>query len=196
MKYIFIIVLLFSSQKIFSQSATYKLINKENGTSSNISVRRTDDQVEVNVLANWNNKAGTYGQFTGTGTLTDNKTTIKAEKKSLLCKVSLTFLKDSLEASFQDCDNYQLTNRFNGIYTKIADNVTGEYIVSADICYFYSKPDDKSRKKGFANTPEVINIEELFEGEWGFATLMSNGKQLFGYVKLSDLKFKRTYLYD
>ncbi|PIH04460.1 hypothetical protein CS542_00970 [Pedobacter sp. IW39] len=70
--------------------------------------------MEVNVLANWNNKAGTYGQLQGTGTLTDNKTTIKSEK-SLLLQVSL-ISKDSLEASFQDCDNYQLTDRFNGIY--------------------------------------------------------------------------------
>ncbi|WP_052496388.1 hypothetical protein [Pedobacter lusitanus] len=196
MKYFFIIALLICSEKIFSQSATYKLINKETGTSASIAVRKTDDQVDVNILANWNNKAGTYGQFTGKGILTDNKITIRTEKKSQLCKIDLTFSKDSLNADFQDCENFQLSNNFSGIYTKIADNVTGEYIVVADICYFYSKPDEKSRKKGFAYTPEVLNIEELFEGNWGFATLMTEGKQLFGYVKLSDLKFKRTYLYD
>jgi len=196
MKYLFILFLLLCSEKMFSQSATYKLINKENGTSSNISIRRTDDQVEINVLANWNDKVRTYGQLTGKGIITDNKATIKAEKKSQLCSVDLTFLKDSLDADFQDCENYQLPKSFSGIYTKIADEVTGEYIVTADICYFYSKPDEKSRKKGFAHTPEVLNIENFFEGNWGFATFMSEGKQLFGYVKLTDLKFKRTYLYD
>ncbi|QNK61865.1 hypothetical protein H7F33_15060 [Pedobacter sp. PAMC26386] len=196
MKYIFITLLLFCSEKIFSQSATYKLTNKEDGTSGSISVRKTEDQVEVNILANWNNKAGTYGQFTSKGVLVDNKCILKADKKSQLCRVALTFSKDSLEADFQDCENYQLPKNFSGIYTKISDNVTGEYIVSADICYFYSKPDEKSRKKGFAYTPEILNIEELFEDSWGFATFMSDGKHLFGYVKLTDLKFKRTYLYD
>ncbi|MBB6272722.1 hypothetical protein HDF26_003179 [Pedobacter cryoconitis] len=196
MKYLFILFFLFCSEKTFSQSATYKLTNKQDGTSSNISIRRTDDQVEVNVIANWNNKARTYGQFTGKGTITDDKATIRTEKKSQPCKVILTFLKDSLNADFQDCENDQLPVNFSGIYTKIGDNVTGEYIVSADICYFYSKPDEKSRKKGFAYTPEVLNIEEFLEGNWGFATFMSEGKHLFGYVKLSDLKFKRTYLFD
>jgi len=196
MKYLVILCLLFCSEKISAQSATYKLTNKEDGTSSNISIRRTDNQVEINVLANWNNKNRTYGQFTGKGVIADHKAAIKSEKKSQFCSINLTFSKDSLEVDFKDCEDYQLPKTFSGIYTKIADEVTGEYIVAADVCYFYSKPDEKSRKKGFAHTPELLNIEEIFEGNWGFATFMSGGKQLFGYVKLADLKFKRTYLYD
>jgi hypothetical protein len=196
MKYLFILFFLCCSQKTFSQSGTYKLTNKEDGTSASIAIRRTDDQVEINVLANWNNKAGTYGQFTGKGIIADHKATIKSGKKSQFCRINLTFSKDSLDADFKGCENYQLPKSFSGIYTKIADEVTGEYMVAADICYLYSKPDEKSRKKGFAHQSAILNIEELFEGNWGFATFMSEGKQLFGYVKMTDLKFKRTYLYD
>lgn len=196
MKYCVLLLFLLCSENILAQSATYKLINKAAGATGNISIRRTDDELDVNIIANWNNKAGTYGDFTGKGVLIDNKCILKKEKGSQLCKVSLTFKEDSLLVDFQDCTNYQLPDNFSGSYAKIADNVTGEYIVSADICYFYSKPDEKSRKRAFAYPPEILNIEEIFEGNWGFATFMSNGKQLFGYVKLTDLKFKRTYLYD
>jgi len=195
MKYGIILLLVISSTNLFAQSATYKLVNKSNGSYSNISVRQTSNHLDVNVLANWNSKLGTYGEYNGSGTLMANRCTLNSDSTS--CRVTLEFSNDSLlQVGFTDCEEHMIPEDFSGTYTKIADNVPGEYVAVADISYFYSKPDDKSRKKGFFNKSQVMNIEEMFAGDWGFATLMTNGKHSFGYVKLSDLKLKRTYLYD
>lgn len=196
MKFLFTIFLLFCSATLFSQSATYKLVNKKTGAYNNISVRQTDDLVEVNILANWNNKSGTYGQFNGKGTLVENQCILHGENNGLPCKVTLIFSDDKLIANFQNCNTYQIHDFFSGSYTKIADNIPGDYAVTAYISYFYSKPDDKTRKKGFIKQSEILHVEELFEGNWGFATFMTEGKHNFGYVKLSDLKLKKTYIYD
>lgn len=189
-------LLLFCTAKLFSQSATYKLVNKKNGSYSNISIRQTDDQLEVNILANWNNKTGTYGEYNGKGTLIDNQCILQGEKNSRPCKITLEFADDKLNVDFQDCSSYRLTEAFSGSYMKIADEVPGEYTVVSDASYFYSKPDDKTRRKGFIRKNELLHVEELFEGSWGFATFVVEGKHNFGYVKLSDLKLKKTYIYD
>lgn len=196
MKFLFTISLLFYSATLFSQSATYKLVNKKTNAYSNISVRQTDNLLEVNILANWNNKTGTYGQFNGKGTLIDNECILQGENSGRACKISLTFTDDKLTADFQDCGTYQIPETFSGSYTKIADNIPGDYTVTAYVSYFYSKPDEKTRKKGFIKQSEILHVEELFEGNWGFATFMVEGKHNFGYVKLSDLKLKKTYIYD
>jgi hypothetical protein len=194
MKYPLILILLFCSTALFSQSATYQLVNRSNVAYSNIAVRQTGDLLDVNILANWKSKDGTYGEFNGKGIINHNKSVIKADSAS--CKVSLSFSNDKLEVEFRDCMENKIPEEFSGTYTKIADHIRGEYIVTTAISYFYSKPDEQSRKKGFTNRSQIINIEELFAGDWGFATLVAHGKHSFGYVKLSDLKLKKTYLYD
>lgn len=194
MKYPLILILLFCSTELFSQSATYQLVNRSNGAYSNIAVRQTGELLDVNILANWKSKDGTYGEFNGKGIISHNKSVIKADSAS--CEVSLVFSNDKLEVEFRDCMENKIPEEFSGTYTKIADHIRGEYIVTAAISYFYSKPDEQSRKKGFTNKSQIINIEELFAGDWGFATLVVHGKHSFGYVKLSDLKLKKTYLYD
>ena len=196
MKLIFTFILVFCSASLFSQSATYKLVNKKTGAYSNISIRQTDDQLEVNILANWNNKTGTYGQFTGKGVLNDNQCTLQGDKNTDPCRISLAFTAEKLNVEFQDCDNYLLPERFSGTYIKIADDLPGEYMVTSDISYFYSRPGDQTRRKGFLRKSAVLQVEELFEGNWGFATFISEGRHNFGYVKLSDLKLKKTYIYD
>lgn len=194
MKYVIFLLLTCCSTAIFSQSATYKLVNSANGSSSNISITQTDDQLDVNILADWNSKSGKYGQLTGKGTLANHKCTIKAD--STACRVQLEFVDDKLNVEFQDCIDNMIPEDFSGTYTKIADNIPGEYVVTSEISFFYSKPNDKARKKGFSSKSQVLNIEEVYKGDWGFATLMTNGKQSFGYVKLKDLRLKKTYLYD
>lgn len=194
MKYPLIFILLFCSTELFSQSATYQLVNRSNGAYSNIAVRQTGELLDVNILANWKSKDGTYGEFNGKGIISHNRSVIKADSAS--CEVSLVFSNDKLEVEFRDCMENKIPEEFSGTYTKIADHIRGEYIVTAAISYFYSKPDEQSRKKGFTNKSQIINIEELFAGDWGFATLVAHGKHSFGYVKLSDLKLKKTYLYD
>lgn len=194
MKYRIVLIFLLCTTKLFSQSATYKLVNKTNGSYCNIAVRRTADLLEANIMANWNTKDGKYGEFNGKGLITNNKCTLKTDSSS--CSVTVSFSNDKLEAEFQDCMEELIPEDFSGAYLKIADNVRGEYIVTADMSYFYSKPDLLSRKKGFVNKAQILNIEELFAGNWGFATFTFNGKPSFGYVNLSDLKLKKTYLYD
>lgn len=194
MKYLVLLILTSYSTALYSQSATYKLVNSSNGSSSNISITQTADQLDVNILADWNSKSGKYGQLTGKGILTNHKCTIKAD--STACRVQLEFVDDKLNVEFEDCIDNLIPEDFSGTYTKIADNIPGEYIVTSDISFFYSKPDVKARKKGFSSKSQVLNIEEVYKGNWGFATLMTNGKHSFGYVKLTDLKLKKTYLYD
>ena len=194
MKYPIVLLLLFCSTALFSQSATYKLVNKTNGSYCNIAVRQTADLVEANILASWNTKDGKYGEFTGKGIIANNKCIVKADSSS--CTASLSFATNRLNVEFADCMDNLIPEDFSGSYVKIADNIRGEYVVISSLSYFYSKPEDQSRKKGFANKGQILNIEELFTGDWGFATMMINGKQSFGYVKLSDLKFRKTYLYD
>jgi len=194
MKYLTVLFFFCCSTRLFAQTATYSLFNPSNGSSSNISVRQTDDQIDVNVLADWKNKTGKYGEFTGSGVMVNRKCTIKTD--STACRIRMEFSDRQLDVEFDDCMDYLLPEDFSGIYTKIADYIPGEYTVTSDISFFYSKPNGKARKKGFSSKAQVLNIEQLFKGDWGFATLMFKGKQSFGYVKMSDLKFRKTYLYD
>jgi hypothetical protein len=194
MKYVIFLILTSCSTAVLSQSATYKLVNSSNGSSSNISITQTADQLDVNILADWNSKTGKYGQLTGKGVLANHKCTIKAD--STACRVKLEFVDDKLNVEFDDCVDNLIPEDFSGTYTKIADNIPGEYVVTSEISFFYSKPDLKARKKGFSSRSQILNIEEVYKGNWGFATLMTNGKHSFGYVKLTDLRLKKTYLYD
>jgi len=194
MKYLTVLFFFCCSTRLCAQTATYSLFNPSNGSSSNIAVRQTDDQIDVNVLADWKNKTGKYGEFTGSGVMLNRKCTIKTD--STTCRIRMEFSERQLDVEFDDCMDYLLPEDFSGIYTKIADYIPGEYTVTSDISFFYSKPNEKARKKGFCSKAQVLNIEQLFKGDWGFATLMFKGKQSFGYVKMSDLKFRKTYLYD
>lgn len=193
MKYLLPLLLSCFATPLFAQSATYQMINKTNGDYSHIAIRQRGTRLEVNILASWD-KERKFGEFNGEGVLVKNKCIITADSSS--CKVAMVIGHDKIEVSFNDCPEDLIPDEFAGSYHKIADNIRGEYIVTAEVSYFYSKPDERSRRKGFTNKAQLVNIEELFSGNWGFATFMAKGKQNFGYIKLSDLKLKKTYLYD
>ncbi|KEQ30760.1 hypothetical protein N180_10450 [Pedobacter antarcticus 4BY] len=179
---------------VTAQNITYQLQNPKDGSSNTVSVSKTGDEIQINILARWNDQAETYGQFNGKGKLEHGQAVISSDSNA--CKVKLNFTETGLQIEFMNCDANRIPEHFSGTYTKIADQVTGDYQVSANISYYFSKPNLQSRKKGFLKAGDQWQIEEVFPGNWAFATLRSGDKTLFGYVRLQDLRFVRTYLFD
>lgn len=179
---------------VSAQNTTYQRLNPDNGSSSTISIHKTGSTLQVNILSRLNDPADTYGQFTGTGDLEQDQAQILSRNSD--CTVKLRFTEDRLDAEFANCNAHQINPQFSGTYTKLADQIIGDYEVSTNISYFYSKPDLHSRKKGFLKAGDHWQIEEIFPGNWVFATIRSNDKTQFGYIRLQDLRFVKTYLFD
>jgi len=180
----------FAAGTIHAQNGTYELKNK-NGSYCYISFQKEDSRVTGEIFAWWNTASAQTGSYYGTGVLDANKCVLQSEENDPGCKVTLTFVKDKIYASFENCATDHLTEDFNGAYTKISSATAGDYVVSATKAWFHKKPDAATKLKTYVvkGNKVTLTIDRIIAGNWVKVYYTgANGKETSGYINLADLQ--------
>lgn len=173
---------------IQAQDGTYELKNK-NGSYGLISLINNQNKITVEVFTWWNTPSA-QGSFYGNGDNSNNHVILKSIENDSDCLVGITLMNSNIAVKFDKCTADHLTGDFNGTYRKVSDATAGDYIVKADRTFFYSKPDEHSKRKSLVKGNRAsYNLDGRAIGKWVFVHFRnSNGTDTSGYIKLSDLK--------
>jgi len=174
----------------FSQSGTYELKHK-NGSYCYISFTKKGNEASADIFAWWNTKSGQTGSYFGKSSSSGTRYILKSQENDPDCKVTLILQNGRIQAQFDQCATDHLTEDFNGIYTKITDATSGDYLVAAPKSYFYKKPDAGSRQKTYLikGNKVTLNIDSITPGNWADVYYVDpNGKEFRGYLKLNELR--------
>ena len=174
-----------------AQSGTYEKRNT-NGSYCYISLQKDKDTVKAEIFAWWNTAGAQTGSYYGEGLLANNSCILKSDENEPDCEVTLALLPNKkLSATYNNCAADNVTEDFNGEYTKITDATAGEYLVTAAKTYFYKKPGAIPKLKSYLVKGDkvTLNLDMIVAGKWvNVYYTNTKGKETAGYLPLSDLK--------
>lgn len=175
---------------IQAQEGTYELKNK-NGSYGLISIINKQNKITAEVFTWCNTPSAQTGSFYSQGENNNNHVILKNIQNDSDCLVGIKLMNLYITVTFNKCTADHLTDDFNGTYRKVSDATAGDYIVKADRTFFYSKPDEHSKRKSYLvkGNRASYNLDGGAIGKWVFVDFRNrNGTDTSGYIKLSDLK--------
>jgi hypothetical protein len=184
-------LIMLSTLSLYAQTGTYEKKNA-NGAYCIISYQQSGNEVMAEIFAWWNSFNSKTGGYYGKGTLKNNQVLLRSEENDPGCKVMLKYVKGKIEASYTGCTTENLTEDFNGSYTKISDAVAGEYLVTVPKAYFYKSPGVGKRNAYVVKGDKVrLDIDRIGASNknWLFVYFPDpKGKDTPGFISASELR--------